>query len=280
MRIGARAPLAPALQKTVAETLVGLGRAADAADLLRHAISRDPQLELFLTLVDTVMPGPAYYQHLQWLHELVRPRTYLEIGVWHGQSLALAQPTTQVFGVDPEPKLDVTDLAANTRVYPVTSDKFFTDRPWIADSGPIRFDLAFIDGLHLFEQVLRDFINLERHCAPASVAIFHDTLPLVPIATERVASAMFWCGDVWKIVPCLERYRPDLRIVTIPTGPSGLSIVTGLDPDSDVLDVRFVEIVREMAALPYEVLEARLPGTIGAHRNSRDETARAAGVAL
>src|SRR5471030_397977 len=150
-------------------------------------------------------------------------------------------------------------------MFPVTSDAFFAGELWRHGAGTVAFDLTLIDGLHRFEQVLLDFVNVERHAAPGGVVVFHDTLPLVEIAAERTAVTPFWCGDVWKIVPCLARYRPDLRIVTIPTGPSGLSIVTGLDPNSTVLGERFDDVVAEIGALPYAALEADLARMIEAH---------------
>jgi hypothetical protein len=249
----------PGQRQLVAQALVAAGRAPAAAALLREAIAVEPDLGLFTTLIETEMPGPAYYQHLAWLHETLRPATYLEIGVWYGQSLCLAKPPTVALGVDPKPWHELPAFAAETRIFTITSDAFFADQPWHAALGPRRFDLAFIDGLHRFEQVLRDFVNVERHCTPDSVVVFHDTLPLVPVAAEREVAAPFWCGDVWKIVPCLEHYRPDLRIVTIPTAPSGLTIVTGLDPASAVLADRFDEAAARFASAPYAMVEARLP---------------------
>jgi predicted O-methyltransferase YrrM len=260
-----------------AQALVAAGRAEEGANLLRHAIAIDPQLTLFDELVAIVMPGPSYYQHLAWLHEALRPRTYLEIGVWYGQTLALAQPPTLSIGVDPEPQSPLPAFATDTRVFAATSDAFFAESLWVGAIGPRPFDLAFIDGLHRFEQVLRDFINVERHCTPDSVVVFHDTLPLVAVAAEREAIAPFWCGDVWKIVPCLEHYRPDLRIVTIPTAPSGLTIVTGLDPASIVLAERFDEAVARFASAPYAMVEARLPVAQDASRNRHETVIEAIG---
>ena len=279
LRTGARAPHAAGLQRALAQALVALGRTGDAADVLRRALALKPDLELFEALTATLMPGPSYYQHLQWLQELARPNAYLEIGVWYGQSLGLAKPPTRAFGVDPDPKLDRAGLTAETRIYPMTSDAFFAELPWLAQVGAVAFDLAFIDGLHLFEQVLRDFVNVERHCSPDGIVVFHDTLPPVAIAAERAPAGPFWCGDVWKILPCLERYRPDLRIVTLPTAPSGLSIVTGLNPGSTVLADRFDEAVAEIGALPFAVLDQRLPELIARRSNDRNETARAIGIA-
>jgi tetratricopeptide (TPR) repeat protein len=274
LRIGARVSGAWC---SAANTLAAAGRADEAATLLRRAIGIDPHLALYEGLAGIVLPGPSYYQHLAWLHAALRPRTYLEIGVWYGQTLALAQPPTVSIGVDPEPQSPLPAFATDTRVFAATSDAFFAESLWVGAIGPRPFDLAFIDGLHRFEQVLRDFINVERHCTPDSVVVFHDTLPLVAVAAEREAIAPFWCGDVWKIVPCLEHYRPDLRIVTIPTAPSGLTIVTGLDPASIVLAERFDEAVARFASAPYAMVEARLPVAQDASRNRHETVIEAIG---
>jgi len=272
------AQLAPGsldVQTMAAQLLIGFGRTADAVEVLRAAITREPALGLFRLLEQAVFPGPTYFQHLAWLHTLKAPRAYLEIGIREGHALQLACPPTRAFGVDPAPCLETTAFRADTRVFAVTSDAFFADRLWAAEGGDIAFDLAFIDGLHLFEQVLMDFINVERYAARDAVVAIHDTLPLVPISADRNMGAAFWCGDVWKIIPCLERFRPDLAVTTIPTSPSGLTIVTGLDPASTVLRDRFDAIVRELSELPFATHEARLPALLQ-EPNERSALARAA----
>jgi hypothetical protein len=117
-------------------------------------------------------------------------------------------------------------------------------------------DLAFIDGLHLFEQVLRDFINLERFCAPESVILMHDCLPRDRETSTRDRRTVFWTGDIWKIVPCLTRYRPDLLVHTLDVPPTGLAIVTNLDPQSRVLPDLYDKLCEEFIPLDYDDLVA------------------------
>jgi hypothetical protein len=218
--------------------------------------------------VGAALPGPLYVQHLFWLHTLLRPATYLEIGVAKGDSLHMAQPPTQAVGVDPNPQIVNPSFIAPTRLFEMTSDAFFAPDHWEQALGRTTIDLAFIDGAHLIEQVLRDFINVERHCTAHAVVAFHDTLPLTEAAADRAPVPGLWCGDVWRILPALERWRPDLRVATLPTGPSGLTIVTRLDPESHVLDANFETVVAEVSALPYGWLEARRPVLLAAHDNS------------
>ena len=131
-------------------------------------------------------------------------------------------------------------------------------------ASPAPLGLAFIDGLHLYEQVLRDFINVEKFCDRASVVVLHDTLPVAPVAAARLRGTSHWCGDVWKIVPCLRRFRPDLSILTIPTHPSGLTLVTGLDPRSTVLADQFDAAVAAFCDAPpaLMVLDAESCGDV------------------
>jgi predicted O-methyltransferase YrrM len=58
-----------------------------------------------------------------------------------------------------------------------TSDEYFSRPDPLALTGGQPFDLAFIDGLHLLEFALRDFINTERFSTPTSVIVFDDVLP-------------------------------------------------------------------------------------------------------
>ena len=60
----------------------------------------------------------------------------------------------------------VTQELPNTHIYPVTSDEFFAQEDVGRILGGLPLDLAFIDGLHLFEQVIADFINVEPARTP------------------------------------------------------------------------------------------------------------------
>ena len=115
--------------------------------------------------------------------------------------------------------------------------------------------LAFIDGMHLFEYALRDFMNIERHCTPGSTILLDDCLPADRRSAGRERTTDFWTGDVWRVVLALKKYRPDLRIHTVAAAPTGLCVVRGLDPASRVLSENYDAIVQEFLALDYGVLE-------------------------
>ena len=66
-----------------------------------------------------------------------------------------------------------------------TSDEFFASVDPFAHFGGQPFDLAFIDGMHLAEYALRDFINTERHAHPASVIVLDDMLPGITVEAAR-----------------------------------------------------------------------------------------------
>jgi hypothetical protein len=111
--------------------------------------------------------------------------------------------------------------------------------------------------MHLYESLLRDFINTERHCRPNGVIVLHDCLPRDPHVARRRASDQslarftdapldWWAGDVWKTVALLQRHRPDLAIAAYTAPPTGLVTVTNLDPSSTVLARGYADAVAEM----------------------------------
>lgn len=189
--------------------------------------------------------GQKEYIHvLEDLHQLLKPRSYLEIGVRFGRSLALA--TGPAIGVDPAPELRV-EPSASTRIFTQTSDDFFAEHASAALVEPV--DFAFIDGLHLFEAALRDFMNIERVAAPDAIVAIDDVLPNHPAQAERLRRTRVWTGDVWRLVPVLQRWRPDLALALLDTSPSGLLLVAGLDPNNRVLWENYNPIVREALAM-------------------------------
>ena len=71
-------------------------------------------------------------------------------------------------------------------------------------------------------------------------------------ATGRAADTHYlnaWAGDTWKALWILQRYRPDLRIFAFDAPPSGLVVVTGLDPPSTLLRQRYEDAIGAAAAI-------------------------------
>ncbi len=191
-----------------------------------------------------------YYEHLNVLHHLLTPQAYLEIGVWTGKSLALS--ASRSVGIDPAPVIEVDPLGTKPwlKLYRLTSDQFFEafDRDDVLDGADLEF--AFIDGMHRFENVLRDFANVERWCSPQGVIAIHDVLPAAVDWALREPAHLSWTGDVWRIVPCLHLLRPDLRLTVVDSFPSGMLLVGNLDPSSTVLRERYDVTVAEVIGDP------------------------------
>ena len=174
-------------------------------------------------------PGPDFHQVLKWIHEAVKPATYVEIGVHSGGSLAAVRRQTVAVGIDPEPCENFL-VPANIRIFPLTSSEFFARYDLGQVLGGRAVDFALIDGLHLFEQALEDLCNLERFMAAAGTIAVHDTIPLNGETSARVRTTEFYTGDVWKLVPYLRQHRPELEMATVTAAPTGLTLIRGLDP--------------------------------------------------
>jgi hypothetical protein len=178
---------------------------------------------------------------LERVHHTLEPRFYVEIGVEYGISLRIA--ACPALGIDPAPAL-TEPLAPSHEISLMTSDDFFTFVDVPSRLGPL--DLAYIDGMHQIEYVLKDFMNTERHCHAGSVVIIDDIYPVHPLQAERQRSSRYWTGDIWKIIPILRAVRPDLLLLPIDTEPTGSLVVVGLDPTNDTLWDRF-DLLVEMA---------------------------------
>lgn len=202
-----------------------------------------------------------YLDLVERIHATLLPRTYVEIGIEFGTSLQLALPGTQAIGIDPAPKIRHR-LDPTTQVHPLTSDDFFERHDVRALLGDRPIDLAYIDGLHHFEFALRDFMNVEAACSPDSVVLIDDTNPPSEVAASRERSTNIWSGDIWKVVVCLRRYRPDLAVTTVDVAPTGITIVTGLDPESKVLASRYDELCAEFVDMPFAELAADQAGAL------------------
>jgi tetratricopeptide (TPR) repeat protein len=235
-----------------------LGENDTAAANYRTALGLNPNLVQAHTGLATLrMPGDFYYTWLDRLYTSLAPESVIEIGVAEGASLACVRPPALAIGVDPTPKVLV-PLKTQTHIFAETSDEFFARRRPDALLAGRPLGVGFIDGLHLYEQALKDFINLERYCGPRSVILLHDTVPLDESTQSRARDTQFHTGDVWKVVLCLQHYRPDLDVFTIPTPWTGLTVVAGLDSESRILSDRYDEAVRRFIDTPFSDIQDRL----------------------
>jgi tetratricopeptide (TPR) repeat protein len=234
-----------------AQLLAQSGNEEKARATLRELIGATPNFPGALALLaQLTFPGPPYREVLRRLHERLRPRTYLEIGVEHGATLQLAVHSQLVCGVDPVPRRIPHRLPAGTRLFHVTSDAFFASEAPGELFGNEPLDLAFIDGMHSFEFTLRDFANVERWCHAGSTVVLHDCLPVAEVAASRERQTSFWVGDCWKALECLLRERLDLRISVVPCHPSGLVLIQRLDPGSRWSAERLATLHQQYLSLP------------------------------
>jgi tetratricopeptide (TPR) repeat protein len=235
-----------------AHMLAALGKVGEARVLARQLITEFPDYPGALTaLSQWTFPGLHYRDVLSRVHQRLEPRTYLEIGVEAGATLALSLPTTSVAGVDPVAARVTAPPRPGTKLFSLESDEFFARESKESVFDGTDVDLTFIDGMHLFEYALRDFANAERWASPAGTILLHDCLSVAEPAARRERVSQFWVGDTWKVLEALLDFRPDLRISVIAAPPSGVVVVRGLVPGSTVIADSMKEIIARYQDLDY-----------------------------
>jgi hypothetical protein len=193
--------------------------------------------------------GMLYYRFLRTLHETCLFDWYLEVGCRSGESFAPVRSKT--IAVDPffRAEINIIGKKPALHVFQATSDDFFGSG--FLAKNDIRLSLAFLDGMHLFEYLLRDFINTEAAMDARGVIMMHDCVPSGLKMTRRDLNNLPdgpWTGDVWKLIPILQKWRPDLTVTVLDCLPTGLVCVSGLDPSNRVLAEHYDEIVAEFVA--------------------------------
>jgi len=82
----------------------------------------------------------------------------------------------------------------------MTSDFFFK-------KNKETFDIIFIDGLHIYDQVKRDVLNSIKFLKKKGIILLHDCLPR-KISEQYIPRVRnLWTGDVWKVIVDLRTYK-------------------------------------------------------------------------
>lgn len=194
--------------------------------------------------------GLKYTNFMAGLHRDVLLDWYMEVGCRTGRIFANARGKT--IAVDPFFRADTNIIGTKPalHVFQQTSDDFFASD--FLKAMKVKLSYSFLDGMHLFEFLLRDFMATEKASDPKGVIALHDCCPFSYEMTTRDLSAIpkqAWTGDVWKLIPILMEYRPDLQITVLDAAPTGVVLVSGLDPKSKVLDKKYAEIVEHYSEI-------------------------------
>ena len=111
----------------------------------------------------------------------------------------------------------------NNTFFELTSDDFFAQKAsYLKEIGGI--DVIFVDGLHLYEQVVVDVENSLKFLNSGGVILMHDCNPVSEAAATRGYSPIEirknpppgwtgeWNGDVWKAIVELRSRRSDIQV--------------------------------------------------------------------
>jgi hypothetical protein len=181
-----------------------------------------------LTMLADALPGANRVKAVQRaLDRRVNP-VYLEIGVSRGLAFRRISADEKI-AVDPAFRLTersrkLADAKARaTHYFETTSDDFFAAQTAFLERRPV--DVALIDGLHTYGQVVRDVENTLRFLRDDGVIFLHDCNPALEIIGRPAASwddfiaqqkgplvIGVWSGDVWKSIVYLRSMRDDLRV--------------------------------------------------------------------
>lgn len=181
--------------------------------------------------------------------------TYIEIGVRDGACIHQINASHKA-AVDPAPVDAVFIESDGTKMFQTTSDQFFEADATAWINGR-KVDVAFVDGLHEFEQALRDLLNLEPLMSEKGIIFVHDCNPIT--RRHEQDKNFTWNGDVWKVGYYLRNHRPDLQFFTLDCD-WGLGVVTGF---SEMPHEPNQDIIAEVKNLDYSVLEEDRKSILG-----------------
>lgn len=164
---------------------------------------------------------------IQKVIDYIGAKTYLEIGTCRGDTLIWAKAERKM-AVDVKFQVPFKYRIRsfwNTTYRKMTSDDYFKKYK------NVRFDVAFIDGMHTHEQSLKDVENCLKFVSQGGVILMHDCNPL----SEKAASPDplpkgTWNGGVWKTIVAL-RTRVDLEAFVL-DADQGVGIIRKGNPES------------------------------------------------
>lgn len=147
---------------------------------------------------------------------------YLEIGVLQGETFHRIQAANKI-AVDPKFEIEPDRREPMSDYIELTSDQYFD---CIARNARL-FDVIYLDGLHTFEQTLRDLMNAINFLRRDGVIVIDDIMPTsyhsslpdpeeaVAIRTAIQSTDYNWMGDVYRLVHFIQSFLPRFDYATV-----------------------------------------------------------------
>ena len=193
---------------------------------------------------------------------------YLEVGVLAGDAFFRIKANYKI-GVDPNftfSRLKQLRYCFKNptnflnHYYEVPSDSFFEKNHELLSAKGL--DVVFLDGLHTYDQSLKDVQNSLKYLNDGGVIILHDCNPMSEIAAMPAESIQevqamnlpgwdgVWNGDVWKTIAYLRSNYDDLNIFVL-NCDFGVGVITRGKPET-VLNLD----EEDLKSINYKNLEA------------------------
>jgi SAM-dependent methyltransferase len=150
---------------------------------------------------------------IQRLISKIDAKSYLEIGLGNGKNFKEIKCKIKI-GVDPCLS-DGSHLADPS--YRMTSDEYFRDNKQ-------KFDVIFIDGLHIAWQVERDIENALKVLNEGGYIVCHDINPIDEASQIVPRVQKQWNGDCWKAWVKIRANNPNLKMYVVDTD-SGCGVI-------------------------------------------------------
>ncbi len=228
---------------------------------------------------------------VQSLLDLFDAPHYLEIGVHEGVTFKALRAAKKV-AVDPEFLFDTKAAAGSGGVvidyHEMTSDEYFGR---VADPHS-PFDVVFLDGLHTFDQTLRDLMNAMLVLKHRGIIVVDDVMPnsyqaslanpadvgevraYMAAQDPRLLGDLAWMGDVFKIPFYVQSYMQQFSYATTAEHDAQSVIwrqprAAGsfpLRPMREISCFEFKDMIRhrtEMNVMPIEAIVAAIRSAFG-----------------
>lgn len=145
-------------------------------------------------------------------------KSYLEIGICNPFDCFDLIDCENKTGVDPDPRIN---HYKRDNIIIETSDQFF-------EKNNKKFDIIFIDGLHLDHQVYKDIQNSLKSLNKNGTIILHDCHPTEEIHQAEnwdIKKCQAWMGTTWKAFAKFIRDYPEYETYTIDSD-CGLGVIS------------------------------------------------------